>query len=133
MRIIGLDTNILLRAIANDDPEQSPKARLLLSSFTPEAPGLLNPVVMAEVSWVLRVRYKRTHAEVLARLEALMRSPAYLVLWREAVNNALVRCREYNLEFSDAIIGELNLMEGAKVTVTFDVAAAQTPAFERLT
>jgi predicted nucleic-acid-binding protein len=130
--MIGLDSNILLRAIANDDPEQSPKARTFIASLSPADPGLLNSVVLAEIAWTLRVRYKRPRAEVLARLETLLRSSSYVVTGREAVNRALLRCREYDLEFSDALIGEMNIVEGARFTITFDAAASETPAFERL-
>jgi predicted nucleic-acid-binding protein len=130
--VIGLDSNILLRAIANDDPEQSPKARNFIESLKPSDPGVVNPVVLAEIAWTLRVRYKRPRAEVLARVDALLRSASYLVTGRDAVNRALIRCREYDLEFSDALIGEMNLVEGARVTMTFDAAASATPAFERL-
>lgn len=128
----GLDCNILLRAIANDDPEQSPKERTFIASLNPSEPGLLNPVVLAEIAWTLWVRYKRSRSEVLARLETLLRSASCAVTSREAVNRAMLRCREYNIEFSDALIGEMNLVDGARATVTFDLAASATPEFERL-
>jgi predicted nucleic-acid-binding protein len=130
--MIGIDSNILLRAIANDDPEQSPKARKFLSSLTPDDPGVLNPIVLAEVAWTLRVRYKRPRAEIVARFEALLCSASYVIAAREAVSRALQRCKDHELEISDALIGELNLIEGARHTVTFDIAASATPAFERL-
>jgi predicted nucleic-acid-binding protein len=47
--MIGLDTNILVRYLAQDDPVQSPKARELIEQqLTEENPGFLSVVVMAE-------------------------------------------------------------------------------------
>jgi len=130
--MIGLDSNIILRAITNDDPKQSPCARAFLGALTAADQGVLNPVVLAEISWTLRKRYRRPHSEVLLSLDDLLRSDSYFVTDRDAVNRAIERCSSSNLEFADSLIGELNLIAGAGRTVTFDKEAAATPAFERL-
>ena len=55
--MIGIDSNILLRAIANDDTTQSPLARDFLSSLSASGPGVVNSVVLAEdrrPDWLLR-------------------------------------------------------------------------------
>ena len=50
--MIGLDTNVLVRYIAQDDPKQSPKATRLIESFTVDAPGYVSVVAVVELVWV---------------------------------------------------------------------------------
>jgi len=131
--MIGLDSNILLCAIANDDKVQSPLAQDFLSTLSSSNQAYLNSVVLSEIAWTLRVRSKRTRNEVLLRLDALLRSDAYVIAERQAVNRAMLRCENHRLEFPDALIGELNLAAGASGTFTFDEDAAETQAFKKLT
>ena len=56
--MIGLDTNVLIRYIVRDDDEQAKAATLLIESrCTAEEPGLVSPVVLCELSWVLSRGY----------------------------------------------------------------------------
>jgi predicted nucleic-acid-binding protein len=130
--MIGIDSNILLRAIANDDTIQSPAARELLSSLSPSDPGVVNSVVLAEVSWALRKRYKEPLSSVLAVVSQLLESEAYVIPDRDAAIRAVEACRNSGLEFADALIGELNLIAGARCTRTFDEQASKAPTFEKL-
>lgn len=50
--MIGLDTNVLVRYIAQDDSKQSPKATRLIESLTADAPGYVSVVSMVELVWV---------------------------------------------------------------------------------
>jgi predicted nucleic-acid-binding protein len=40
--MIGLDTNVLVRYIAQDDPVQSPKAMRLIESLAADDPGYVS-------------------------------------------------------------------------------------------
>jgi predicted nucleic-acid-binding protein len=51
--VIGLDTDILVRYIMQDDPAQAATASLLLEALTPEAPGFVPILVVVELGWVL--------------------------------------------------------------------------------
>jgi len=128
----GLDSNILLRAIANDDAIQSPAARLFLTNLTEESPGVINPVVLVEVCWSLRARYKRSRLDVLAAVENMLRSRAYKFTERRAINRAMVVCNDLPLELPDALIGQLNRKAGCPSTVTFDKFARQSDLFSSL-
>ncbi len=130
--MIGIDSNILLRAIANDDITQSALARSFLSTLSASNQGVVNSVVLAEVSWSLRKRYKEPRSSVLAVITQLLESDAYLIPGRDAVSGALVSCSKSGLEFADALIGQLNLVSGARTTMTFDDGASSAPAFEKL-
>ncbi len=130
--MIGLDSNIILRAITGDDPVQSPMARGLLATLSMARPGVLNPVVLAETAWTLRARYKYPRPQIVACIENLLGSTAYKVVDRDAVSEALQVSKRETIEFADALIGELNRLAGCSTTVTFDEGAAQTPSFTQL-
>ena len=52
--MIGLDTNILVRYLAQDDPLQSPIATEIMEArITEENPGFISAVAMVETVWVL--------------------------------------------------------------------------------
>ena len=130
--MIGVDTNILVRAATDDDPVRSPKARGLLARLTPAHPAVINSVVLVEFAWTLRTGYGYRRTDVAAAVERMMRSASYVLPDRAAVDAALIRCQKEGLDFADALIGELNLEAGAESTVTFDEECLRSEAFSGL-
>jgi predicted nucleic-acid-binding protein len=130
--MIGLDSNVILRAITGDDPVQSPLARGLLAALSSDRPGVINPVVLVETARALRARYKYPRLEILSRIEKLLGSGAYQIVDRNAVSEALVISRQHSIEFADALIGEINRLVGCATTMTFDEEASQAPSFTQL-
>ncbi len=127
--MVGLDTNILLRAITKDDPAQSTIAARLLETLNKEAPGYINIVVLSEFAWSLNRRYKYSREDVRKAVEALLESTSCVVAERDAVNRALRRGLEHRLDFADALIAELNREAGCPVTLSFDKGAANKAGF----
>ncbi len=130
--MIGLDSNIVLRAITGDDPVQSRLARSFLSTLSSERPGMLNSVALVEIAWTLRRRHKFGRQEVLRRIEDLMRSNAYHIVERSLVGQALETSFEHSIEFADALLGALNRSLGCTTTMTFDRLASRSPDFTQL-
>ena len=130
--MIGLDTNVLLRAVTRDDPVHSPLARTLIGALDEARPGYINIVVLVEFSWSLRTRYKYERGAIIDAVEALLQSAAFVVASRDAVNAALARSRDDGLHFADALIGELNRVAGCHTTMTFDKPASKRAAFTQL-
>jgi predicted nucleic-acid-binding protein len=125
--VIGLDTNVVVRYLAQDDEIQSAAATRFISQLSKDKPGFISSVVLAEISWVL-VRAYKTPREDLARiLEGLLRSAELVVENAQAAYRALgVYSGSTSVEFADALIAETALLAGADETVTFDkVATAQ--------
>jgi predicted nucleic-acid-binding protein len=81
---------------------------------------VLNSVVLAEFAWTMRRGYRYDRLEIVEAIEGIMRSPGLVTLDRDAINAAINRCREENLHFADALIGELNRSAGCATTLTFD-------------
>ena len=127
--MIGLDTNILLRSLTQDDPVRSAKADALLRQLSPQQPGYIDLVVLAETVWNLRRRYGANREEIFGTIETLLQSPSYIFAERGAVIEALEIARPENLDFADALIGTLNKRSGCSSTLTFDEKASATRLF----
>ena len=59
--MIGLDSNVIVRYIAQDDPVQSRKATRLIESLTADEPGYVSLVSVVELAWVLTGCYASAH------------------------------------------------------------------------
>ena len=71
--MIGLDTNVLLRYLVQDDPVQSPRAtEIITRRLTEEEPGFISLVTILEVVWVLKSLYKRSREEIANAIEMLL-------------------------------------------------------------
>ncbi len=107
--MIGLDTNILVRYIAQDDAEQSLKATQLIEWLSAEAPGFVRLVSVVELVWLMLGCYKATKTECVAILQTLLRTSEILL---------------ENADFADCLI--VSCAKNAKCTnvMTFDKNAA---------
>ena len=133
MTPIGIDTNILLRMVLNDDPEQRAKALAFGEMLTEEKPGYVSLMVLLEFVWSLSSRYRQPKAQVLATLRSITKTETLVIESFDAVVRALDRSSSPLVDFADALIAEHNLAQGCKHTVTFDPnAARRIPGMELL-
>jgi predicted nucleic-acid-binding protein len=132
--MIGVDSNILLRAIAADDPVQKVKAtRFLAEECTKSDPGFVNLVVLSELVWTLDKGYGYDREQIADVIEALVTTTELAVERRDDVVSALARYREVNVGFADILIATVNSRHGCSETVTFDRKAAKLDGFRLLT
>jgi predicted nucleic-acid-binding protein len=123
--VIGVDTNVVVRFLAQDDETQSPIATRFMSRLTRERPGFISAVVLAEITWVLSRAYKAPRDDIAAAVEGLLRSAELLVENAPAAYRALGVYRNApTAEFADALIVETAALAGASETVSFDTRAA---------
>ncbi len=131
--MIGLDTNVIVRYLAQDDPRQSAAAtRLMEKALSPDEPGFITLITMCEVVWVLEGPYKAGRDRIRSVVEALLGTRQIEVESAELVWKALRTWERSVAGFSDALIGEVCAAKGARKVVTFDKAAAKLPSFELL-
>ncbi len=124
--MIGLDTNILLRYLAQDDPAQSRKATAIIErSLTAEDPGFVSLVSILEIVWVLRSLYKRSPAQIADHLEMLLAADTLELQNEQEVYQAVIALRNGSGSFEDALIGALGAWRGCSATLTFDQNAAR--------
>jgi predicted nucleic-acid-binding protein len=126
----GLDTNILLRYLTQDDPVHSPKATQLIErQLTSDSPGFISLVTLAEVVWTLTTNYALSKSEIARILEGLLSAPNLVVQNEQEVGNTTAAMHEGEA-FADALIGALGLWAGCDTTLTFDKKASRLPGFE---
>jgi len=124
--MIGLDTNVLLRYLAQDDPVQSPRAtQIITNRLTEEEPGFVSLVTILEVVWVLKSLYRRSRAEIANDIEMILAADTLKVQNEQQVYHAMVALRNGTGTFEDALIGALGIWRGCSATLTFDEKAAQ--------
>jgi predicted nucleic-acid-binding protein len=122
----GLDTNVVIRFLVQDDDVQSPIATRAFSRLTKDRPGFISAVVLAEISWVLARAYKAPREDIARVLEGLLRSAELIVENAEAAYRALgVYMASSTADFADALIAETASLAGAGETLTFDRNAAK--------
>lgn len=123
--MIGLDTNVIVRYLAQDDNVQTLVATKLIERLTPENPGYVSSVVLAEITWVLSRAYKTPRGEIANAIENILRSAELVTENAEAAYRALGRYRAgIAVDYADALIAETATLAGAQETVTFDKHAA---------
>lgn len=129
--MIGLDTNVVVRYLVQDDPDQSPIASAVIDELTDADPGYLSLVTVVEVYWVLRRAYRVPAARSVQLLEGLLDSRE-LRIDREAVVRVALGGSLGGVDFADAVISELGRAAGCVHTVTFDERAAGAGAMTLL-
>lgn len=131
--MIGLDTNVVVRYLVQDDRAQAAAATTLIEkTLTSDSPGLITGITLCEIVWVLAECYQADRARIDAVIEGLLTSRQLLVEAAEEVWKALGDWRESAADFSDALIGRLVTLHGGEQTVTFDRSAAKLPGFRLL-
>lgn len=131
--MIGVDTNILLRHILADDPKWSEKSSRFLRDFcSPERPGYVNAVTLAEVAWVLRGRPEYAKAKLIQVVESLVADENLVLGSRDVVASALDAFRNGPADFADYLVATLNADAGATPTYTIDKKALKRAPFAPL-
>ena len=123
--MIGLDTNVIVRYLVQDEPDQSSTASAVIDALTAEDPGFLSLVTLVELYWVLRRAYRISTARCAELIEGLLNARE-LRIDQESVVRASLAARLGGVDFADAVIAELGRVAGCDHTVTFDRRAAQS-------
>ena len=123
--MIGLDTNVLVRYLAQDDPKQAAAATQLIESLTPESPGLVTAIVLAETVWVMEELYGAGRGEIASIVENLLQADALLVQDAEQAWSALSRYRSGVADFADYLIERTCASLGCETVYTFDRKASR--------
>jgi predicted nucleic-acid-binding protein len=131
--VVGLDTNVVVRYLAQDDARQSAAAsRLFERVLSPDNPGFLSAVVLCELAWVLAECYGADAGRIRRAIEGLLAAKQVAVETPDIVRKALRSWAESGADFADALIGGIAAANGAESSVTFDRAAAKLPGFRLL-
>ena len=128
----GLDTNVLVRYIMQDDARQSMLASRVIESLSAEAAGFVALVSVVELAWVLSGAYDLGREQLAEAIEGLLRTKEIVVERAETVWKALRVFRAGNADFADCVIERSAAAAGCARTVSFDRAAAKTAGMRLL-
>jgi predicted nucleic-acid-binding protein len=124
--MIGLDTNVLVRYIMQDDAKQSPKATKIIEGLNDvENSGYVTLVSIIELVWVLGTSYELTRAQVAQALDSLIRAKQLKIESADQVIRALRVFKIGRSDFADCLIERSANSAGCEKTVTFDVNASK--------
>lgn len=132
-QFLGIDTNVLVRYLLQDDEKQSALATQFIQKTCDE--GILifiAGITLCELVWVLESAYeypKKTIAEV---LEKILRTKEFHFNQSEVLWNALDDYKKTSADFSDSYIGHYNRLNHCDYTLTFDKKAAKLSLFKLL-
>jgi predicted nucleic-acid-binding protein len=125
--VLGIDTNVLLRALVRDDTRQTPVAQRSLSQrLTQSNPGFINLIVLVETVWALRQVYGYGKEDIVNAIHGILESVELMVEDSTAVEEALKLFESNPVDFADALIAVRNRDHGCTATMTFDRKFAET-------
>jgi predicted nucleic-acid-binding protein len=125
--VIGLDTNVIVRYLVQDDAEQGrAAARLITTHCTAQDPGFILLLVLAELVWVLDRAYGYSREQISMVIEALLGTAEIRVEQPDLARRALTVYRDTRIDYADCLVGLSNLVQGCEATVTFDRRAVKS-------
>lgn len=129
--MIGLDSNILIRYVTQDDPIQSAKATEIIEQrLTEENPGFVSVVAMVETVWVLDRAYGLSTQEIATAVERMLQTAVLVVEDEQEIFTAMIALKEGKGSFADAVIAALGSRAGCSCTLTFGRKALRLSGFE---
>jgi predicted nucleic-acid-binding protein len=130
----GLDTNVLVRYLTQDDPRQAALAGREIEGAARKGEKLLvQPLVLCELVWILESAYEVRKGELLAVLERILRTAQFDIAEKDVVWRSLADYRAGKGDFADYFLARSNESGGAEITLTFDRALKGSPHFRVLT
>jgi predicted nucleic-acid-binding protein len=131
--VIGLDTNVLVRYLVQDDARQAvAAAKLIARHCSKEQPGRVSLIVLCELVWVLARAYRYALPDIAGVVEKLLQTAELDIEDADIAWAALRLYRSEGAGFADAVIGLRNRQAGCEVTATFDAAAARLGTFRNV-
>jgi predicted nucleic-acid-binding protein len=128
--VIGIDTNILVRYLAQDDPAQSRIATAIIEHrLNEDNPGFISIIAMAETVWVLDRAYRLSNRELADAVERILQTETFVIQNEQEVFLAMVAVKEGSGSFADALIAALGDAAGCAHTLTFDRQALRLRGF----
>jgi predicted nucleic-acid-binding protein len=129
----GLDTNVLVRYLTQDEPNQARKANALIDGAVGQGERLhIDVVVLCEVVWVLRGAYEFRKESVADAVSRILEAAQFSVEDRDLLRLALDAYTSGQGDFADYVLGQCNRRAGCDATATFDRALRKSELFKLL-
>ena len=123
-----IDTNILIRHLTGDPPEQAAQA----TRYLQQAEVLLLPdLILAEVAYVLESFYEMPRDQVADTLRAVLAFPAIRVVDADLLQRTVEVYQQHRLDFADAYLVASAERTGIGVVASFDRAIERVGTVRR--
>lgn len=127
----AVDTNVIVRLLIRDDPQQCRRAKSLLKRAEAEGERLRVPLaVTLEAIWVMQQRYAVSREATVEAIESLLALPVLAFAREACVVEAMRRSRTERIDLADLLIGACARDSGCETILTFDRRAAKTNLFD---
>jgi predicted nucleic-acid-binding protein len=124
----AVDTNVIVRIVVRDDPEQVRAAERFAAGG-----AWVSHVVLAQATWVLDAVYQRTARQIAAAIDMLLNHKDFTLQDSDVVAAALEEFKERPaLGFSDCLVLEIARKAAHVPLGTFDRNLAKLAGVERL-
>jgi len=128
--MIGLDTNVVVRLLTQDDTDQLRRAKEAIGAqCSPDDPGWINCIVLVEVIWVLSSAYRYSRREIVVAIEKLLQVRELEIQYVDEAWEALQLYRDLPADFSEYYLAAINREKGCQTTLTFDGKAGRSELF----
>ncbi len=128
--MIAVDTNVLVRFLVEDDPDQTAIAAAMVEqAIKTEEPLFVTQIVLCELVWVLSHAYRFRRADILNVLQQLRRGAQSTIERADEVRRAIESYAAGRGDFSDYLIAERAIASGCSTVATFDRALHVDPRF----
>jgi predicted nucleic-acid-binding protein len=129
----GLDTNVLVRYLTQDEPAQARRASAIIEGTLAKGGNCyLSVIVLCEIAWVLRGAYGLKKKSILLAVDQILETAGFLVEGRDLVREAVEQFRLGRGDFTDYLLGARNRAAGCSDTVTFDRSLRGSKLFAML-
>jgi predicted nucleic-acid-binding protein len=131
--MIGLDTNILVRYLTQDDAGQSRiAAEEIEKGLAVGHMFFIADIVLCELVWVLEAAYGYDRLEIAPVLESILRTRQFQFENKDLLWKSLADYRTNKGDFADHLIGQAGQKAGCRETLTFDTGLKNNPLFRVL-
>ncbi len=126
--MIALDSNVLIRLLADDDARQCARARAAVAAAEENGQAVfLNDVVLAETMWTMAKRFKTPKSKLVEIVRGLLDSGTFVFESRACFEETLRLFERSAADFSDCLIVAKNAAAGCRATLTFDAECIKLP------
>jgi len=123
-----IDTNVFLRFLTNDVPDQAHAVdQLLMQAEQGELQLHTSSLTIAEIVWTLESYYELSSEVVRDHVVAILNTPGLFVEHAEIIARAAILYADENIDFVDAYNGVWMQKQGFSSAITFD-----TKHFQRI-
>ena len=126
--MIGIDTNVLVRFLVDDDPDQNAAARRFMLARTADDPAFVSAIALAETVWLLHRQMKFPMHQIVDMLRSLLAADGLVIEYAEQLDRLLNGMGGPAGDLADNLVVWSGDRAGCRSTVTFDKKTARAVA-----